>query len=498
MPRPPAPRPPVDAGLVAALAVAGWTVRERPGAPEGVVASDEAGTVCVIRRVGVPAAPDARAALTEHLRVLAHDHEHLVPVRAVVEAGDTTLVVLTDHVDGLPLDELAAVREPFTAAEAVTVLVPVAQALAALHRTGRSHGRLDARSVVVSPGGRAVVHPPLAPAAGSPADDVRDLARVVLDLVPPPASSHPAQSAPTDPDEVKELAALHAELVVALRDDPSARPAAGTFAARCYDAVEPRPVTMPDAARLVAGALGARRRAAPAPSATPPAPAAPPVVATAGGSHRPSRVAGRAGRHGARTPGRRGRLRAVLTSLGIVVACAALVVAFLALDGSPAPRPGGTVASAADGSDGTGAGSGPDATTDPADPTAAARALTERRLALVTEGTGDLSGIDVPGSPAEATDAALLAELEGVDVLEARAEVFDARVVEPGPGGAGPAPPDPAADVPVDVAVEVDYAVGAHRQRTEDGELQVSATPRTTVLLVLRWTDAGWRVAEVR
>ncbi len=144
--------------------------------------------------------------------------------------------------------------------EAVTVLVPVAQALTALHREGRSHGRLDATSVVVTSGGRVVLRPPLAPTTASTADDVRDLARTVLGLVPPPATSHPAHAAPLDADEARALAALHAELAVALRDEPAARPAVGTFAARCYDAVGPRPIAMPDAARLVAGALAGRRK----------------------------------------------------------------------------------------------------------------------------------------------------------------------------------------------------------------------------------------------
>ena len=40
--------------------------------------------------------------------------------------------------------------------------------------------------------------------------------------------------------------------------------------------------------------------------------------------------------------------------------------------------------------------------------------------------------------------------------------------------------------------------VSAHHQRTAAGEVAVPATPRTTVVLVLRWTDAGWRVAEAR
>ncbi|WP_139315920.1 hypothetical protein [Cellulosimicrobium sp. CUA-896] len=239
--------------LRAVLGAQGWHVRPRPGAPGGLVARDASGTECTVDVVRVPDDPTARAALVAHLDALAREEEHLAAVRAVVEAGDAALAVLTDDVEGLRLDELAAARGPFSPGEAVTVLVPVAQALAALHRTGRVHGHLDAGAVTLSPDGRAVVHPPLEPAAGTPADDVRDLARLALDLVPPPASSHPtSRGAAPGPADERALAALHAELVAALRDDPEARPAAGTFAARCYDAAEPRPVTMPDPARLVA------------------------------------------------------------------------------------------------------------------------------------------------------------------------------------------------------------------------------------------------------
>ncbi|WP_264032313.1 hypothetical protein [Cellulosimicrobium sp. SH8] len=474
-------RPPVEsvADLVPVLAAAGWSVRREPGATGGIVASDAVGTVCEVTRLTVPEEPGARAALVEHLRALSEDHEHLVAVRGVVEAGEASLGVLTDHVDGLRLDELAAAREPFRAAEAVTVLVPVAQGLAALHRDGRVHGGLDAASVVVSAGGRAVLRPSLEPARGTAADDVRDLARLVLDLVPPPASSHPSYRASGDPDDARDLTALHAELAVALRDEPSARPAAGTFAARCYDAVEPRPVVMPDAARLVAGAFGGRRTVRPGVGE----PAAPGGLVRGGTGSR--------GR-GARARRRRA-VRAVGTSLAILTGCATLVVLLVLLGPSRTAEPDG--GEQAPGTSTTVVEPDVDATAvlDPDDPSGAARALTARRLALLTEGTGDLSSVVVAGSSAEARDAAVLEALVGVDVLDAQAEVFDARPAD----GGSPAAVGTGTE-PADAVVEVDYSVSAHRQRTGDGELQVPATPRTTVVLVLRWTDDGWRVAEVR
>ena len=554
--------------VVAALAAAGWHVGARPGAPGGVVARGPAGEVCTVDVVDVPAEPGARAALVEHLHALAGGGDHLAAVRAVVEAGDGALAVLTDHVDGLRLDELAAARGPLRAGEAVTVLVPVAQALASLHRHGRAHGALDAGAITVAGDGRAVVHPPLRPGAGSPADDVRDLARVVVGLVPPPASSHPA-AAGTPPDDALALAALHAELVRALRDDPGTRPAAGTFAARCYDAVEPEPLAMPDPARLVAAALGGRRASAPgdasgAGRAGDVSGAGRAGAGEAGRAERrradlrgadvrgagargtdPGRAdPGRADRgraerrrgsrehadrrrgsreHGDRrresgAPGasrggdrpgeglwsdglrrggprrnglRPGRLRrgtrparrGVLAAVGIVAGCAVLVTV-LVLAGPRDGRPG-----AHDVGPGT-AAEHADPTLDRDDPLGAARELTVRRLALLAGGEVDLASVVVPGSPAARAEEQVLAELDGVEVLDARAQVFDARPHGPSP--------TPGGEPPRDVEVEVDHAVSAHRQRVGGQEVQVAATPRTTVVLVLRWTPDGWRVAEVR
>ncbi|WP_144722518.1 hypothetical protein [Cellulosimicrobium sp. TH-20] len=498
-PRPPGPS---VADLGPALAAAGWSLHREPGAVGGVVARDAAGTVCEVALLAAPADPGARAALVEHLRGLGGEHDHLAAVRGVVAGDGSSLAVLVDHVGGLRLDELAAAREPLRAGEAVTVLVPVAQALTALHREGRSHGALDATSVVVAPDGRTVLRPPLAPTTASSADDVRDLARTVLGLVPPPASSHPAHAAPPDPDEARALAALHAELAVALRDEPAARPAVGTFAARCYDAVEPQPIVMPDPARLVAGALVGQRATRPA---VPGRRAAREDVAAAPGRRgvrrprgvpeRSARLSGlargtTAGAH-ARRPDRR-RLRWPGRTTTALFMCAGLVAVVVALAlGSPWPSPvrddGPATTRTAPAAD-----PATEPTLDRADPLGAARTLTARRLELLADGAGDLSAVVVAGSAAEARDAELLAALDGVDVVGARAEVFDARHVEPRPPDADEGHGAEAA------TVAVDYAVSAHHQRTAAGEVEVPATPRTTVVLVLRWTDAGWRVAEAR
>ncbi|MBD5788007.1 hypothetical protein IF650_17765 [Cellulosimicrobium terreum] len=468
-----------------ALEAHGWTraVRSGPVGQDVVVNGD--GRRCDVTYVPVPADAAERDGLVEHLRGLAEEDEHLVTVRAVLESAEGELAVLTDHHPGLRLDELAAARGPFAAGEAVTVLVPVAQGLVTLHRSGRAHGALDARAVVVEPDGRAVLRVPLVPVPGTGPDDVRRLARLVVDLVPSAASAHPDAVGVDDPGESADLAALHAELVAALRDDPAARPAVGTFAARCFDAVEVRPVQMPDPARLVANALAPararREETAETPSRTRasrradrPVPSRPSTGARAGGTST-TRTGGPLARSGL------GRGLVVLG--GVVLGCLALVAVMTATGGDePDAGPGrGAVPSQASTTDPVLVSDDP--VLDPQDPVGAGRELTRRRLDLLTGGSGALDQVVVPGSPAEASDSALLAELADVDVVDATATVHDARPVG---GTEGPA-----------VQVEVDYAVSAHRQRTGDEEIEVPRTERTTVVLTVRWTDDGWRVSDV-
>ncbi|MBD8077536.1 hypothetical protein [Cellulosimicrobium arenosum] len=445
------------------------------------------GRTCDVSYVPVPHDVVDRERLVEHLHALMVEDEHLVTVRAVLESGSDELAVLTDHHPGLTLDELAAARRPLAAGEAVTVLVPVAQALVALHRADRVHGALGTRSVVLGPDGRAVVAVPLVPVAGTEADDVRDLAQLVVDLVPAPASSHPTFERAADPQEALRLDALHAELVEALRDDPRARPAAGTFAARCYDAAPPCPLEMPDPARLVANAFaptGLRQTQAPG-------------------------AARRAERGGARRRARTGStrrapegLRRGLVVLAVVVAgCAVLVAGVRATSDAPGAGPGAGSSATAPAPTSTSEpqtlADGP--VLDPEDPVGAARELTQRRLDLLTGGEVELRQVVAAGSPAAETDAALVAELDGVDVLDARATVFDARPADPEEGADGGAVEGATGTAGTDgtARVEVDYAITAHRQRTGDQEIQVPQTPRTTVVLTVRWTEDGWRVSQV-
>jgi tRNA A-37 threonylcarbamoyl transferase component Bud32 len=134
---------------------------------------------------------ETRDRLRRQVAVLAGlDHPHLLCPRAVAAVGDG-LALVREHVSGRCLSELLAARGKLTAGEAVTLAVPLADALAALHRRGLVHGRVDAQSVHVAAGGR----PQLVVGAGSldpaatAAGDVAGLAATCLSAL----ASEPSQ-----------------------------------------------------------------------------------------------------------------------------------------------------------------------------------------------------------------------------------------------------------------------------------------------------------------
>ncbi|WP_265523676.1 hypothetical protein [Oerskovia flava] len=513
------------AALTALAADRAWILRRprtlAPRTPWVVVTPEE--ETYDVTLLTAPPSDDARARLAERLDLLRSvDHEHMAGVHEILQVDATTLAVLTAHVPGLRLDELAGARGPFLAGEAVTVLVPVAQALAAMHHAGLVHGVVRGEDVTVSDDGRPVLHPALTPFTGDRTGDVHTLARLLADLLPAPSTvlaaggspsaAAPASGAPTE--ELGELAALHGELALALREDPRTRPEIGTFAARCFEAVPARPVALPDAARLVSSALAARRVGPRAPRPGTPRPGTPrPDTPRSDGlptsdPSRPRTASGPVARPSTRAAARRaqvsrrpGALRPVLSAAGVLVGCTALVLVFLHL--GPADAPSGPT-DPAPGAVATVTGpvvTGPADLSDPAAdagaPLDAAAALTVRRVELLAGGDGDLESVVLAGSPAHTADEALLGDLRsgGTVLVGAGVEVLDTRLVVDATESAEPTEP---ADV-ADVAVEVDYTISAHRQRSADGqEVEVPEAPATTAVLVLRWTDDGWRVAEVR
>lgn len=430
----------------------------------------------------VPADAAAREALLRRVHGLAAvSHPHLVPVVAAEVRSDGVLEVLRASTGAADLATLLAVRGTLTPPEAAGVLVSVAQALAALHGAGLTHGPLEPGDVVVGTDGMPALRPRLRPDpadGGGPAGDVHAAARLVEHLV--------------GRRDDEPATALRAVLAAALAPDPDVRPEAGTLAAWAHDAVEPRPVRLPEPAALAAAAFGGLRPRGPR--------RAPTGDLDGGAGGRRRAFAGT----GARTTRRRADDRAptappprraprggraVPRAVPVVAAVAAAVVALTAVAlevrgpeepvAATARPPGVPAGSSGDGPQGADVPAGPgssggDPTRVRTDPTGAAAELTRRRvdvLAAATASVEDLAAVSAAGSPALAADAALLERItrEGAAPDGASVVVHGTELVA-----------RPATDR---AEVTVSYALGGGASRT--------------ATLSLVWTPDGWRVHAV-
>lgn len=402
----------------------GWVVR----VPEGAVA---------VHLLDV--APDE--ALLARVRALtAVRHDHLAGLVEVVPLDAGGLLVATEHHEATALADLRRARAPISAPEALTLVIPIAQALAALHARGLVHGAVGEATVAVRPDGRPVLLDQRAAllGLGTPRTDVARLLGAVL-----------AQMAPAELHEQAggDGRAVH-ELLSRLRLEP---PTAERLVGECFAAGEPAPVRMPDGAALAAALVGNRPVG--------PAPAAGARRARRGRARRRRRVAGAVG-------GALGGLAATLT-IGWLVA---------------AGTPGATAEPPAT-SRSSGVGS---VVLDREDPAGAAAALTRLRVAALADASVEaLRASEVAGGPAHADDATLVARLggerrEGLDVVVHRVRTLDRSEVS--------------------ALVEVASSTTAHRRVAADGSADaVPASTARAVVLELRWTGApGWRVWAVR
>lgn len=346
-------------------------------------------------------------ALLSRCRTLAQVRNPHLPVCAEpLELGDGWCGLPVEVVDGPDLATLVDAQGRLSPAQVVTVTVPIAAALGALHDAGVVHGDVAPANVVVRRDGRPVlvdlVHGASPREAGTPgfgapergaaataAGDVHALARTALAVLTETGS------------------AAHEALVGALRpaldQDPGRRPSAREVARAVYDAVPGAPLLLPADDVLAAWTL--RRLADPAAART--------VVpaARARGRHRRRRRP--VGRH--------------VAALGCTVVVAGLLVLATvhrtAGESGPGTEPLGTRAEAST----VHGAPGPDE-----QPEAAAERLTRQRAAALADGdVARLADVSVPGSPAATADAAALQALEGatrtggpeVEVLESRAVV---------------------------------------------------------------------------
>jgi len=347
-----------------------------PAGPEGTgwlaVAEDRPDRYVELHVVPVPF-DDELARRLDLLRAL--HHPHLSELLDARELSAGRLALLVEHVPGLTLDELTGARAPLSDGEGVTLVVPILQALAALHAAGLVHGPVTASTVVVRPDGRPVLTDLRGAVLGSGSvdGDVRRwLATVVGRL--PGADLDALLPVPRDPT-------LREVLEPALRDDLDL----DALVRACFASAEPEGLRVPDPAVLAAGELtrqGARRSEPPTRRAAP-----------------------------ARwTLGPRARAWSIGSAVvSVVLACTALVV----------------------GATGGGDHAGDRTTTRP-DAVRAAIDLSRARGSVLAAGDVDaLGSVEVPDGPAHAADAALVASWDGARMEGLAVDVRSASRADP-------------------------------------------------------------------
>ncbi|POM25205.1 Serine/threonine-protein kinase PrkC [Actinomadura rubteroloni] len=125
-------------------------------------------------------------------------HRHLVAVHDRVTDGDRVALV-TDLITGENLTAYAARRGPLPPAEAAWLTSQVAEALAALHATGRAHGALEPDAVLLDHTDRSAPVRVTTPrtADPTPADDVHAIGLLLHTLLTPPSPATNAESSRT-------------------------------------------------------------------------------------------------------------------------------------------------------------------------------------------------------------------------------------------------------------------------------------------------------------
>ncbi|NYI60397.1 hypothetical protein [Cellulomonas soli] len=430
---------------------------------------------------------DALAARADALRAIHHDH--LPVVHDVLEIAPGRLALVVEHVDGPSLRMLRASRAPLTDAEAAGVAIPLAGALEALHAAGTAHGAVSGSSVVIRPDGRPVLvdlRDSLL-GSGTAAGDVAHLVATLLAQMP----DEDAHRAAGDP------AGTLREALVELVSEPV--PAAAV-AVTCLRVVPPEPLRLPDDAVLAGSGVAAwssdTALADTALAGDLLAGDVPPGEETAWESVHQDvraharrtaadlRVQGKQGKERTRS-GRRGRwgrsrVLAVVGASVVVLLLVALGAAALTSSRLPWTEerrdlPAGSEATS------------PAATTDAATPGSLAQTaedLTVRRAEVLADGdVAALTDLEVPDGPAHVADQALMASLADVTLEGYGVDVLATEELDAAENG--------------DARVAVTSSARAHVREGADGRSQVPATQASTVVLVLRSTDAGWRVWDV-
>jgi serine/threonine protein kinase len=143
-------RRPVPGYLVEELAGVGatgevWRARRR-----------DTGDVVALKRIVVHDAGVLRAARSEAALLAAFDHPHILRLHELlVQDGEAVLVL--EFAEGGSLAEVLAHRGKLSAGEVVTIIAPIASALAAAHAEGVIHGDVSPANILFTADGRPLL-----------------------------------------------------------------------------------------------------------------------------------------------------------------------------------------------------------------------------------------------------------------------------------------------------------------------------------------------------
>ena len=442
---------PPDAEAV--LASIGFGPRRRLGAEGGLarwrVVSHDDLSACTGLVLPAAVACEALDRRVERLTTLRHPH--VVATYRLLHTERGSRIVLGAEVDGVGLEILRRIRPQWEPGEIVTLVAPLADALAYLHRYGVIHGALEVASVTIGLDGRPMLGGLVRAEAPGPSlaterDDVAALARLGLSLLG------------SEPTEMRAVLATAAASEVPGSTD-AADADAEALARACEHVCPALPIRLPSAEVLAARAVSAR---AASPEPSPP------------DRHRRRVASGSGpGRHRRRTVG---AFAAIAIACGLVGALALGVL--VARGGLTSPA----TMSAAESADAA-----------LTDPVAAARELTRLRDAAIRASDEDaLAEVTADGSPARERDVTFVRRLVDAGV---RLEGLSTEVI----AAVALSAPSSAENGDVTARVLLTSRIGAHRRLGPGGAVlrEVPATEPSRVVLVLRWSGARWRVSDV-
>ncbi|MDC5698389.1 serine/threonine protein kinase [Intrasporangium calvum] len=206
------------------------------------------------------------AAWEQERQVLcAVSHEHLVRLREVVALADGRTAFVFDRVTGASVRSMVRARGQLRPGEAVTILTPICEAVAALHAAGGVHGDIAPGNIMLTAAGRPllldlgaarIVGQPgeVWGTAGFVATEVREGGRPTSasDIFSLGAVAWFCLTGNGAPDTLQRLdpeivtshvgPELTAVVAACIDPDPSVRPSAARLASLFYEAVPAEPV----------------------------------------------------------------------------------------------------------------------------------------------------------------------------------------------------------------------------------------------------------------